>query len=108
MGTIETAERTMPIGARQSRGDAIATARDNSISNFRFLCIFLMTFAHNDFASHLHNFGAQLPYATLHSPVSYVSLVLFDGFSRISTPFLGCLTGYFVSMNLREQTYLAV
>src|SRR5579872_5815746 len=100
-------EKVMPFTVRRSGYEA-AARRDNSISNFRFICIFLMTFAHNNFASSLHNFGSQLPYATSHSVMSYVSLVLFDGFSRISTPFLGCLTGYFISMNLREQTYAAV
>ena len=82
--------------------------RDNSISNFRLLCIFLVTFAHNPFGAMLHDFGNAPPYATAHSLFSWVSFVLVDGFSRISTPFLGCLSGYFVSSNLRDRSYANV
>lgn len=82
--------------------------RDNSVSNFRLLCIFLVTFAHNQFASALHDFGTKLPYATGHSLFSYISLVLVDGFACISSPFLGYLSGYFVSSNLRNHSYINV
>ena len=108
MQFLETANKLSPLTFRRGTVTETASTRDNSVSNFRFICIFLMTFAHNNFASSMHNFGTQLPYATHHSPLYYVSLILFDGFSRISTPFLGCLTGYFVSMNLRDQSYVAV
>ena len=82
--------------------------RDNSISNFRLLCIFLVTFAHNPFATAQHDFGTALPYVAVHSSFSYISFILFDGFSRISSPFLGYLSGYFVSSNLRDRSYLNV
>jgi hypothetical protein len=100
--------RSGQTASRHSADDISAPKRDNSVSNFRFICIFLMTFAHNYFASGLRDFGSQLPYAAQHSPLSFASLTLFDGFARISIPFLGCLAGYFVSMNLREQTYVTV
>src|SRR5579862_408219 len=82
--------------------------RDHSISNFRLLCIFLVTFAHNPFAMTSHEFGTALPYATAHPLFSYISFILFDGFSRISSPFLGFLSGYFLSSNLDGRPYLNV
>ena len=81
---------------------------DPSISNFRFLCIFLMTFAHDSFAPSLVNFGAHVPYAATHSPLAYLNFLLMFGFSRISSPFLGFVSGYFISMNLLERPYVAV
>lgn len=82
--------------------------RDNSISIFRLTCIFLMTFHHDELAPALHNFGSHLPYTEAHSTLSYLGLVLVDGFSLISSPFLGFLSGYFVSGNLRERSYVSV
>jgi len=55
-----------------------------------------------------HDFGTALPYAAPHPLFSYISFVLFDGFSRISSPFLGYLSGYFVSSKLRERSYFEI
>lgn len=84
------------------------TARDESISNLRFICIFLMTFAHNYFAFNLIQFKSAPFFSVSHSPMAYLNYVIFYGLSRISSPLLGFLSGYFASATLANRSYQRV
>jgi succinoglycan biosynthesis protein ExoH len=66
-----------------------------------------MIFAHDSFAFSLIDFKSP-PYASPHSPISFFNYVIVYGLSRISSPFLGFLSGYFAAANLAERTYQRV
>jgi len=64
-----------------------------------------MTFAHVPFAVGLIAAGSLPLYLSASPPISYVGLVLVDGFAKISAPLLGFMAAYFAAANLQNRTY---
>ena len=67
-----------------------------------------MTFAHNYFSFNLIQFKSAPFFAISHSPIAYLNYVIFYGLSRISSPLLGFLSGYFASATLANRSYQRV